>query len=149
MALPGGRKIAAVEALCSDRGLYAGDIKIIDADSGVVNEIDVGYVDATHISWKSEHCLFFASLQDLKTVAGGKDMVSGKVTTLWRTSDGCGRLYPSATLLPSGSFIVALQSWTKYPELAIAKDGKSNTLVSFSHKGHTKDTQGSNASSIP
>ncbi len=59
-ASPCGDRIAVVEAVCSDRWLVAGELRLIDTHSGVARPVDCQGVDITHTEWRSDHQLLLA-----------------------------------------------------------------------------------------
>jgi hypothetical protein len=132
-----GSRLAAIEALCSDRALIAGNVLFFDK-SGTAAEVDIGGVDASQIIWRGEHRLLVVGLRGLETVAG-EVMITDEgssVLELWATSETCGLKYPSVTSVSSASFAVMLESWTRYPALAIVTRGVGcRVLASLDHEG--------------
>ncbi|RDW91609.1 hypothetical protein BP5796_02774 [Coleophoma crateriformis] len=135
---PGGELIAVIEALCSDRGLAAGGLKVLDVHRNIVREFHFEDMDITQSIWKSDSCLLLVCLRGFETVVEELDIVTGQTITAWTTSDGCGSIYPSLVLLPSGACVTVLQSWAEFPKLVMLKGLTVETLISFSHEGHKK-----------
>ncbi|KAH8820216.1 prolyl endopeptidase [Xylogone sp. PMI_703] len=137
VSTPSGARLALIEALCSDRALIAGNVLLIDR-SGSTTRVDTARVDVTQIIWRGEDHLFFIGLRGLQTVAGEVIITDegSSVTELWVTSETCGLKYPSATLVIGRSFAVMLESWTRYPTLAIITDGDDLKIIaSLDHEG--------------
>lgn len=140
VATPSGDKIAVIEAVASDRGLVAGNIKIIDPETNTVSKVPLRgarAMDATQLTWRDEFNLFYIGLRGLQTVAD--QWPPYPFNPAWVTPEACGGGFaPSATLLPNEQFVVLVESWEKAPEIRIQGLGKSKTLLSFDHDGHKK-----------
>lgn len=85
-AAPDGRHAAVVEAVCSDRGLVAGELLVIDV-KGVVVRGDVGSVDVTYTSWLSDHEVMYAGHRSLETVVGVYDIRKRQSRELWASCE--------------------------------------------------------------
>lgn len=134
---PSGGRVAVVQAVCSDRGVVAGDILVIDPqhpESPVT--LDIGGTDATQLAWRDEDRLFFMGQRGLHTV-GGEVSVKDEnaVHELWVTSETCGRRYPQGSPLGAAGFVAVCESWTRYPEIALIAKDSYRTIVSFDHGG--------------
>jgi dipeptidyl aminopeptidase/acylaminoacyl peptidase len=137
VATPSGDKIAVIEAVASDRGLTAGDVRIIDPVTGAVQELPLRggrAMDATQLVWRDEFNLFAIGLRGLETVA--QQWPPYPWLSTWVTPEAAGGgMSPSATLLPNDQFAVVVESWEKAPAIRIEGIGKSKTLLSFDHDG--------------
>ena len=133
-ASPDGRRVAVVEAICSDRMIVAGDVRLVDPGTGDASGVDTNGVDVTFLRWRDDRRLFFIGIRDLDTVAGEVDADSGEVTELWSTNESCGFIYPSASLTPDG-FVVVREGYDRYPEVAVVEGGAARTVVSLAHEG--------------
>lgn len=140
VATPSGDKITVIEAVASDRGIVAGDIKIIDPETGTVGEVPLRgprAMDVTQLIWKDEFNLFYIGLRGLQTVAD--QWPPYPYNPAWISSEACGGGFmPSATLISKEDFAVVVESWEKAPELCIQGLGKRKTLFSFHHDGYDK-----------
>lgn len=140
VATPSGDKIAVIEGVASDRGIVAGDIKIIDPETATVGEIPLRgarAMDATQLIWRDEFNLFYIGLRGLDTVAG--QWPPYPYNPAWVTPEACGGGFgPSAALLPDQHFAVLVESWMKPPEICIQGLGRGKTLLSFRHEGYDK-----------
>lgn len=132
---PTGSKLAVVEALCSDRWIVAGDVVVIDSEGGQTTRIDSLSVDVTQVVWRDEDRLFFIGIRGLETVAGEIDVTQGKATETWASAETCGTRYPEAAPLPNEGFALVLESYARYPEIAVVSDGGVETIRSFEHDG--------------
>ncbi|WP_235619294.1 alpha/beta hydrolase family protein [Embleya scabrispora] len=137
-ASPSGRAVAVVEALCSDRGVVAGDLVLIAVDSagGAADSvrIDTNGVDVTSTGWPAEDRLGWAGIGGLDTVVGEVDRASGKVTEVWRGTETFGGRYPELSFSPHGHAGVR-HGWDRFPELAIVAGRSVRTVASLTHPG--------------
>ncbi len=140
-ASPSGRRLAVVRAVCSDRQVVAGDLLMFDhAEAGATSAptvVSTQDVDVTYLAWRDEDNLFFAGLRGLRTVYGEYNAATGQVRELWASDESSGQRYPLAAPLTDGSDACALvlQSYTRYPELAIVRDGQLRTVARLAHEG--------------
>lgn len=131
---PSGRNIAFVEALCSDRGLVAGRVMHLDRQSNKVASIDINDIDATQLLWISETELCVAGVRGMDTIVVEVDIMVKSCQTIWKTQDNTGVIYPR--IARHGKMIAVVRdSWRRYPEIALVRDGEAETIVSFDHAG--------------
>jgi dipeptidyl aminopeptidase/acylaminoacyl peptidase len=137
-ASPSGTRLAVVQALCSDRGIVAGDLLVRNGNAGPFQAVPTGGVDVTYMAWRDEDRLLFSGLRGLDSVYGEYDAASGAVHELWHTDEGSGGRYPMA--VPVGNeegFALVLQSYRRYPEIALIRNGTVRTVASLAHEGST------------
>jgi dipeptidyl aminopeptidase/acylaminoacyl peptidase len=134
-ANPAGSRLAVIQALCSDRGIMAGDLLLIDPSSGAATQVETHDVDVTHLAWRDDDHLLWMGVRGLDTVAGELDAATGSSAELWATDETSGYWQPDAAPLPDGSFALVLESYDRPQEIAVVCDGKADTLVSFAHDG--------------
>ncbi len=134
-ASPSGNHVAIIQALCSDRGLIAGDLLLFDSAGTGPRMIETDRVDITHLAWRNDQTLFFTGLRGLITVAGEVDALSGQVRELWATDESYGSAAPHAAPMTGDAFVVVLQSYTRYPEIVVVENGTPRTVVSLGHAG--------------
>jgi len=68
-------------------------------------------------------------------VAGELDAETGASIELWASDETCGGWHPRAEPLPDGSFALVLESYDRPAEIAVVREGKPDTIVSFAHDG--------------
>jgi dipeptidyl aminopeptidase/acylaminoacyl peptidase len=68
-------------------------------------------------------------------VYGEIDPVSGEARELWTTAETSGSHATEAAPLADGAFAVVLQSYTRYPELFLVRDGATRSILSLAHPG--------------
>jgi len=134
-ATPSGARIAIIQALCSDRGLAAGDVLLLGRGGGPPLAVDANGVDATHLAWRDERHLFFAGLRGLTTVCGEIDAATGGVRELWSSKESCGLFVPHAVPMAGDAFALVLQGYDRYFELAVVRDGTAVPVVRLAHAG--------------
>lgn len=134
-ASPRGERLAVIQALCSDRGLVAGDVLLFTEVDGPPQVVDMAGVDVTHLSWLDERRLFFTGLRGLMTVFGEADTASGEIHEIWSTRESCGRFVPHAAPMRDGAVALVLQSYHRFPELVVVRDGTPSSVADLSHAG--------------
>jgi dipeptidyl aminopeptidase/acylaminoacyl peptidase len=65
-----GATVAVVEGVCSDRGLVAGDLRLIDVARGTVARPATLAADVVQLAWRGEAALLFVGAQGPDTVIG-------------------------------------------------------------------------------
>ena len=126
-----GRRIAIVEARCSDRGMVAGDVRIVDAESGGVVEADLG-IDATHTEWITDELLLVAGHRNLDSVVVLYDHAARRVTQLWESPDIGGPRYLTVSGAGApGDFALVGEGFLLPPEIAHVKAGAYRSIRSF------------------
>ena len=119
-AAPDARHIAVIEAVCSDRGLVAGDLLIVDRQ-GAVKSCAIHGVDATFTSWVSNTEVLYAGHRSVETVVGIYDIASSRARELWTSSTQTvgPRIYPEVAPVPGrpGAFACTTVGFTEAPAL--------------------------------
>jgi dipeptidyl aminopeptidase/acylaminoacyl peptidase len=129
---PSGRKLALVEAVCSDRMIVAGNLLLIDAASGIARRVDTRAVDVTHTGWRDERRLVFVGHRGLETVVGELNVDSGTVFEHWAgTERTFGSWYPAMWPAPVGGCFVIGEAYNVAPELALVRDGRYKVITSL------------------
>ena len=90
---PSGRQVAVVQAVASDRGIVAGDVVLIDPESGDAAPVDTRDVDVTWLSWRDDDHLLYAGQRGLDTAAGEIDAGRREATELWANGESFGQRY--------------------------------------------------------
>lgn len=122
-----GGTVAFVEAVCSDRGIVCGTLKLLDGDG--VRAIDTGTTEVSDLHWASPSRIVFAGLRGLETVVGDADLVTGEHRDLWAATDRtCGEWHPSIALAHDGAVLMATEAWASAPALVRLCDGQAETL---------------------
>jgi dipeptidyl aminopeptidase/acylaminoacyl peptidase len=128
-----GRHLAVVEALCSDRWIVAGELRLIDMSSGSVHNIDTAGIDVTHTEWCTEDKLLLAGHRDLETVVGVYDVTSSVFREVWCSQDVtcAGRYAVLSRLNEAGDCALVGESFVRAPEIGVIRNGIYHTVRSF------------------
>jgi dipeptidyl aminopeptidase/acylaminoacyl peptidase len=130
-ANPAGTHVAIVEAVCSDRMIVAGDLRLIDIRSDSINEVDTHDVDVTHLAWRNDRVLVITGHRGFETVTGELNLESGNFEETWADAyRTMGAWYPSLTLIPGGGCAAFLESYEQAPELTIIGAGQERVILS-------------------
>lgn len=130
---PSGAYLALVEAICSDRGLVAGQLRVIETASGNIYSVDTRGIDVTFTEWRSEQFLLVAGHRGFETVVGLWDQVTRSFTEVWQScelSTGGGYVTVSG-LGDAGDCVLAGESFTRAPEIAVIRHGQYQRIRSF------------------
>lgn len=137
---PDGRHVAIVEAVCSDRGLCAGQLLIIDAATQQAHAIDTLQTDVTHTVWRNSSELVISGVRNLESVVANVDANKGTTKDCWH-SDALASLnptYPAAQPQSEHGFVMAVQGYCEPTRIVRGADGDLRTIVSFRHRGTEK-----------
>ena len=132
VASPDGRHVAVIEALCSDRLIVCGEVRLIELSSGNVRRLDSGGVDVTQLSWRDSATLVFVGHRGLETVLGEINLASGNARDSWTSLRYTfGAWYPSAALLPQGGVLAVSESYMVPPEIVKIQGGRYQRVYSL------------------
>jgi len=132
-ACPSGKHLAVVEAICSDRGIVAGDLKLIEVAAGRVQRIDTGGLDITYTEWRSDRVLLTAGHRGFETAVGLYELTRGSFTEKWASRDvtSGGRYISVSGVNESGDCALVGESFVLAPEVAVIDQGEYRTVRSF------------------
>jgi dipeptidyl aminopeptidase/acylaminoacyl peptidase len=135
---PDGFRAAFVEAVASDRGMCAGELRIADILDGSVRKIESGNIDVTHTAWRDSKKLLIAGIRDIESVVAEIDTAAGTCLDLWK----CRELYPhngrypwAAAATHSDVVVMMATGHLQAPRILLVTDQEQTTLVDFSHEG--------------
>lgn len=135
---PDGRLLAVVEAVCSDRGLVAGDLLVIAPGSGSVRRIATGGTDVTRLEWIDAERLGYVGVRHLESVAGVIQVGDDSLAEVFATDRGCG----GSTFHPDGTFtsdgrVLTIQESYELPQQMVLSGGADGdqVLASMAHPG--------------
>ena len=134
---PGGKHVAVVEAVCSDRVIVAGDLLLVDPASGAARSVDTHGVDVTWTAWRDDERLLAFGLRGFEPVALEVRAGDGSARELWVGSGSCGGgAYPAGTPVGSGSaFAAVVTGWDRAPAVALIDGETALTVAAFEHAG--------------
>jgi len=126
---PDGR-VAFVEAICSDRWIVAGDVKLIDP-TGAVSTLPSRSVDVTWLHWLDNGRLGYAGQRGLETVIGWVEPATGEPTEVWADEDRTfGEWYPRAACAGEAFYVIG-EGYGVAPELARIETSGYRPVTSF------------------
>ena len=131
---PGGRVVALLEALASDRELVAGSLVLVDAASGKPRTVDTKAIDVTSAMWRPDGSAVLAGHRHLETVVADMSP-AGVVSEVWATEGTLGHPYPAALPLPDGTVAAVHESWEQTPEIVAVGPGGLEVVASFGTQG--------------
>lgn len=132
-ASPSGKHLAVVEAVCSDRWIVAGDLRLIDTVTAKVQRLDTLGVDITYTEWRSESALLVAGHRGFESVVGVYDLERGEFTEKWTSREitTSGRYINVAGLNATGDCALIGEGFMRAPEIAHIRGGEYRTIKSF------------------
>ena len=134
---PAGNRVAVIEAVCSDRVVVCGDLRVIDVATGSMTPVDLGDVDASRALWLDDDRLLVFGRRGLNSLALEASLGSGSVRELWTTSGSIGELYhPSGSVFGRGFAVLISSHQRPASILAVEEDGSERELAAPRHAGH-------------
>jgi len=129
VATRAGRYVAAVEGLCSDRGLVTGDVLLFDrTEEWRYRHIDSHGVDVTSLSARDAAHLSFAGIRDFEVVAGEIDAANGIARPVVSSSGSWLRSVPGVAAAGPHDYVTVAHSYAQAPAL-VRYDAKSGDKV--------------------
>jgi dipeptidyl aminopeptidase/acylaminoacyl peptidase len=116
---PAGKRVAFLESWSSDRGLVAGEIRLMDCSGGKPATIAAGKLEnITSIQWRDESSLWFAGWQKLGAVHGVVRL-DGTIESMNQEDGIVGTTSFLASIAPSpdGSITAVRESEGRAPEI--------------------------------
>lgn len=128
-ASPSGRHAAVVEAICSNRTIFAGDVVLIDIAQATARKLSLNGIDVSHLAWCDDRTLMAAGHRSFDTVLCRIDIDSDNVQELWcsRQCTFGGPRYPEfspASRGNTGAVATVVEGFTQRPAVAlVSADG--------------------------
>ena len=142
-ANPSGRTLAVLESLCSDRGIIAGELHLIDTHSGVVNSPATDNTDISSAVWQSDTQLYLAGPRGQQSALGHYNTQSQHYSTFWCGEAVAGSgFYPVVVPLSAdpgdgaeanSECLMVCEGFFRAPEIARISPKGYTPLVSFDH----------------
>lgn len=136
---PDGRHAAVVEAICSDRGVVAGDMVLVNVVTGTSTALDTRNTDVTRLQWIDPTQLGYFGQRRLDSVAGIVDVTTGHSRELFSTTRACGgAFYPDGVFTSEGAVLTIQESYDVPPQVVCSATGQPDLmLASVAHAGTT------------
>lgn len=132
---PSGETVAVVEAVCSDRNIVAGDLRLIDAASGAIDSGAMLDGDVVQLHWRGDDQLLYVAAQGPNTLVGLLDTATKGVTTLWQGGERTpsGTMFPEVAPLGSSpaNFLFQVESFFEPPTLFAFEGGTEREIRRF------------------
>ena len=130
---PSGHHVAVVEALCSDRWIVAGDLRLIDTQTSEVRKIATKGIDVTHTEWRSDRHLLLAGHRGFETVIALYDLQRSELEEVWRSDEvtTSGFYTQVAGFGEAGDCALVGEGFKRAPEIAVIRRGRYQTVKSF------------------
>lgn len=144
-ATPSGRTAAVVHAVCSDRGLVAGDLHVVDLAGSGVRHVDSLGADVCWTGWRDEETLTFFGLRGHEWVAGEHDLASGKTIETFVSDETAGPKYPAGSANAAGLVAVVAHSYDRPPTVALVDGADLRPVAALGDAGtdHLRSISGS------
>ena len=134
---PAGDRVALIEAVCSDRVVVCGDLRLIDVASGSMSPVDLGGVDASRALWLDDDRLLVFGRRGLVSLALEVSLGDGTTRQLWATDGSVGELYHPSGAAFDGGVAVVTSSHARPPSIvAVSAGGVEREVASPRHSGH-------------
>lgn len=132
-ASPSGKHLAIIEAVCSDRWIVAGELRLIETAWGTIHRIDTRGVNITATQWRSERKLLLAGVRGFEMVVGLYDATSRVFTEIWASQDifTAPPCINVSGLNETGDCVLVGESFVRAPEIAAIRNGKYRSVKSF------------------
>ena len=134
---PAGDRVAVIEAVCSDRVVVCGDLRVIDVASGSMTPVGLGDVDASRASWLDDERLVVFGRRGLLSLALEVSLRDGVVRELWITSGSVGELYHPSGAAFGGGVATLTSSHARPPSIVVVSgEGEEREVAAPRHPGH-------------
>ncbi len=132
-ASPSGRYLSFIDAICSDRGIVAGHLCVIDRPSGRVETIETNGVDVACLDWRSDGLLLIAGHRQFESVVGSYDTKSRKFSETWASEEitSPGRYISVSGIGVEGNFAMVAEGFQRAPEIAVINRGQYQSIRSL------------------
>ncbi|MGZ5328612.1 MAG: prolyl oligopeptidase family serine peptidase [Actinomycetota bacterium] len=134
---PTGSHVAVIEAICSDRLVVCGDLRVIDVASGAVRPVTLPEVDASRVRWTSDERALVFGRRGLESVVLELRLPDLAPRELWSGLEHLGELYDPAGAPFGDGFVGLISSHTRPPSIvAVDGAGSERELATPRHAGH-------------
>ena len=134
---PSGDRVAVIEAVCSDRVVVCGDLRVIDVASGSMTPVEVGDVDASRAIWLDDDRLMVFGRRGLISLALEVSLLDGSIDERWTTGGSVGELYhPSGAAFEDGIAVVTSSHDRPPTVVVVDAEGLEREVAAPRHAGH-------------
>lgn len=134
---PDGRYAAVVEAVCSDRWVAAGELVLVDVESGERTVAGTRHTDVTGLQWIDATRLGYVGQRHLDSVAGILDTAGGRSREVLSTERSCAGkgFYPAGAFSADGAVFTVQDSYGLPPQVVVTAPDGDTVLGSVAHTG--------------
>ena len=134
-ASPGGTYVAVVEAICSDRTIVAGDLRVINTATSAVDRPGTCNTDISSTAWRGDHHVLLTGTRGPDSLILLFDLSTNTTQDLWcdRETTPSGTRFPEAYPLgtsPADCLFIR-EGWFERPTLCALRDRHLHEMVSF------------------
>jgi dipeptidyl aminopeptidase/acylaminoacyl peptidase len=134
---PDGVHVAVIEAICSDRLVVCGDLRVIEVAGRSVRSVELPGVDASRLRWTSDDRLLVFGRRGLDSVALELTLPAMAVRELWSSHESIGELYDPAGSTFGDGFLALISSHERPPAIvAVDGSGRERVISAPRHAGH-------------
>jgi len=132
-ASPSGQHVAFVEGVCSDRGIIAGSLKLLETRSGKISEVKTAGVDVTFAEWRSDECLLLAGHSEFATVVATYRTACAEFQETWRSEElsTSGFFASVSGMNEHGDCVLITEGFLRAPCIAAIRQGCFAPVKSF------------------
>jgi dipeptidyl aminopeptidase/acylaminoacyl peptidase len=134
-ASPEGNYVAVVEAICSDRTIVAGDLRVIHIATGAVDRPVTCNTDIASTAWRGDHHILLTGTRGPDSLILLFDRTSGTTEELWcdRETTPSGVRFPEVFPLGGapGDCLFIREGWFERPTLCALRDRGLRDIVVF------------------
>jgi dipeptidyl aminopeptidase/acylaminoacyl peptidase len=131
---PSGRRVAVVEGVSSDRWCVAGDLVVLDAQTGAVTRPSTNGADICHTRWRSANRILLGAHREFETLVLEYDVDTRVATQGWSSVDVCAPgLYVSPVPLARGvgDCVLLAEGYRRAPHILVIKQDAVRVPRSF------------------
>lgn len=134
---PDGRHMAVIEAVCSDRGIICGSVRLAGKEMGA-RLLDLNGVEVSDLRWRDSSRLLYAGLRSSQTVVGEYDLGTGKHRELWCSDQlTIAGWYPRIAAFGTDGALAVLEGYDRPPAAAHLIGGSAHVLREFASRHGT------------
>jgi dipeptidyl aminopeptidase/acylaminoacyl peptidase len=117
-----GESVCFVEGFCSDRGVLAGDVKVLDLGRRDVRHLPLDSTDVSFMTRRDGERVWFAGMRGMGSVCGSLSL-SGEVEEIWAGDAVLGARFQPFVAAGGDRLVSVFESPERAPEVAELEDG--------------------------
>lgn len=130
-----GRRIAVVEAVCSDRWLVAGEL-MVGTPGRPLERVDTAGIDVSATQWIDDDRLGVLGLRGLETVAAVYDSKAGTLREVWTSTEtSCGGRFPEGVWTAAGRLVIVEEGYSTPQRVVVLDSDERDVRADVVHPG--------------